>query len=104
MSTRNIPRNNIGEALRRLRTSKGLSQEHFGDVSSRTYVSVVERGLKHPTLSKLDEIASEMQVHPLTLLTLAYAGRVDIDNFARIQERVASELQEYLVSQGGTPR
>lgn len=35
-------------------------------------MSSLERGLKNPTLSKVDELCEVMQVHPLTLLTLAY--------------------------------
>ncbi|KAA0015857.1 XRE family transcriptional regulator [Salinicola corii] len=34
----------------------------------------MERDLKSPTLSKLAELCEVMEVHPLTLLTLAYAG------------------------------
>lgn len=60
------------QAMRLTRKAKGLTQEDFGVVSSRTYVSSVERGLKTPTLTKIDELAEVLGVHPLTLLTLAY--------------------------------
>ena len=33
------------QALKKARKAKGLSQEDFSDVSSRTYVSTLERGL-----------------------------------------------------------
>jgi transcriptional regulator with XRE-family HTH domain len=64
----------LASALRIIRKARGLSQEAFSDVSSRTYMSSLERGLKSPTLSKLDELCAVMEVHPLTLLTLAHAG------------------------------
>lgn len=64
----------LPEALKALRAARGLSQEAFSDVSSRTYMSTLERGLKSPTLNKLAELCEVMDVHPLTLLTLAYAG------------------------------
>ena len=51
-----------------------MSQEAFSDVSSRTYMSSLERNLKSPTLNKLGELCEVMEIHPLTLLTLAYAG------------------------------
>ncbi|KRP75600.1 XRE family transcriptional regulator [Pseudomonas lactis] len=51
-----------------------MSQEAFSDVSSRTYMSSLERNLKSPTLNKLAELCEVMEIHPLTLLTLAYAG------------------------------
>lgn len=34
-----------------------LTQEDFGLVSNRTYLSALERGLKSPTIDKLQEIA-----------------------------------------------
>jgi transcriptional regulator with XRE-family HTH domain len=51
-----------------------LSQEAFSDVSSRPYMSSLERDLKSPTLHKLTQLCEVMGVHPLTLLTLAYTG------------------------------
>jgi transcriptional regulator with XRE-family HTH domain len=62
----------FGLALKKARNSKNLTQEDFGLVSSRTYVSTVERGLKSITLDKLEEISSVIGVQPLTLLSLAY--------------------------------
>lgn len=67
-------KHDIGQAIKTVRTVRGLSQEAFSDVSSRTYLSTLERGLKNPTLSKLADLCEVMQVHPMTLLTLAYAG------------------------------
>lgn len=64
-------------ALKTIRKVRGLSQEAFSDVSSRTYMSSLERGLKSPTLNKLEELCEVMGVHPLTLLTLAYAGSAE---------------------------
>jgi transcriptional regulator with XRE-family HTH domain len=64
----------LASALRIIRKARGLSQEAFSDVSSRTYMSSLERGLKSPTLNKLAELCEVMEIHPLTLLTLAHAG------------------------------
>lgn len=64
----------LAKALKTVRKARGLSQEAFSDVSSRTYMSTLERDLKSPTLSKLAELCEVMDVHPLTLLALAYAG------------------------------
>jgi transcriptional regulator with XRE-family HTH domain len=62
----------FGAGLQRARKSRGLTQEDFSVVSSRTYLSSLERGIKSPTISKLDELASVIGVHPLSLLALAY--------------------------------
>lgn len=67
-------KNSLAAALKTVRKARGLSQEAFSDVSSRTYLSSLERNLKSPTLNKLAELCEVMEIHPLTLLTLAYAG------------------------------
>jgi len=60
-------------AIKAIRKNRNLTQEDFGLVSSRTYLSTLERGLKSPTLDKLDEIARVMAVHPASLVLLAYS-------------------------------
>lgn len=67
------PTPNLPVALRRLRQARGLSQEDFDEVSGRTYMSALERGLKDPTLGKICQLAQVMDVHPLTLLALAFS-------------------------------
>jgi len=84
-------KNSFPAALKTVRKARGLSQEAFSDVSSRTYLSSLERGLKSPTLSKLAELCEVMEVHPLTLLTLAYAGdgKASDKALARVQRELA---------------
>jgi transcriptional regulator with XRE-family HTH domain len=50
--------------------SKDLSQESIG--ASQSYVSDVERGLKTPSIEKLDEFASTIGIHPVTILAKSY--------------------------------
>ncbi|HDS1816153.1 helix-turn-helix transcriptional regulator [Pseudomonas fulva] len=80
----------LAQALRSIRTSRGFTQEDLGEVSSRTYVSTLERGLKSPTLEKLVELAVRMDVHPLSLLTevfLLTGKETDIEVlFARVRK------------------
>lgn len=86
-------KNSLAMALKTVRKARGLSQEAFSDVSSRTYMSSLERDLKSPTLNKLAELCQVMEVHPLTLLTLAYAG----DSTQKVDQLLAlvrHELQE----------
>lgn len=85
-------KHSIGQAIKTVRAARGLSQEAFSDVSSRTYLSTLERGLKSPTFSKLNELCEVMQIHPLTLLTLAYAGNGD--QAERLLTQVRRELAE----------
>lgn len=86
------PRNQFGSALRAVRKARGLSQETFGEQSSRTYVSTLERGLKSPTLNKIDELAEVMDVHPITLLLLAYADQHQKSSVTALLKAVTSEL------------
>lgn len=65
----------FGESLREFRKANDLSQEDFSEVSSRTYLSTLERGLKSPTLDKIEELASVLGIHPLTLLARAYVKK-----------------------------
>lgn len=91
-------KNSFPAALKIVRKARGLSQEAFSDVSSRTYMSSLERGLKSPTLSKVAELCEVMNVHPLTLLTLAYGG--DSKGVDEIIERVQRELAAIQAQKG----
>jgi len=93
-----ISKNSFPAALKTVRKARGLSQEAFSDVSSRTYMSSLERGLKSPTLSKVAELCEVMDVHPLTLLTLAYGG--DSKGVREVIERVQRELAAIQARQG----
>ena len=73
MKNQLLTKNDIGSALRYIRKLKGISQEDFSEQSSRTYVSTLERSLKSPTLSKIEELAAVLGIHPLTLLVLSYS-------------------------------
>lgn len=86
-------RRSIADALKRARKARGLSQEAFSDISSRTYMSTLERGLKSPTLSKITAICKVLGIHPATLLALSYTGGSpkEIDAlFARIRREIQS--------------
>ena len=66
-------RQSIATAIKTIRKIKGLTQDDFGVVSSRTYLSSLERGLKSPTFDKLDDIAKVLDTHPAVIVLFAYA-------------------------------
>jgi transcriptional regulator with XRE-family HTH domain len=80
----------LAAALKMARKARGLSQEAFSEVSSRTYLSTLERGMKSPTLSKVAAICRVLDIHPLTLLSLSYTGGNPTD-LERLISRVRSE-------------
>ena len=87
----------LAKALKIVRKARGLSQEAFSDVSSRTYMSTLERDLKSPTLNKLAELCEVMEIHTLTLLTLAYAGdspRKADELLAQVRRELEAVLKE----------
>lgn len=62
-------------------------------MSSRTYLSSLERGLKSPTLEKIDQLAGTLDVHPLTILVATYVARdaeLDVEGlFQTIKDELA---------------
>ena len=90
-------KHSLATAIRTVRKARGLSQEAFSDVSSRTYMSSLEGDLKSPTMHKLTELCEVMDVHPLTLLTLAYAGdstRKTEQLLAQVRRELEAVLKE----------
>lgn len=87
----------FAKALKTFRTARGLTQEDFSDVSSRTYLSTLERGLKSPTIDKLQALAKVLNVHPVTILVLSYINAED----SPVDELLAKVKQELrAVTQG----
>ena len=75
-----------------------MAQEEFDTVSSRTYVSELERGVRQPTVVKVDSLAATMQVHPLTLLTLSYYRTLSITESTALLARVSDEIKDLAAS------
>ncbi|WP_201192450.1 helix-turn-helix domain-containing protein [Pseudomonas fluorescens] len=81
----------FGEALKRIRSHQKKTQEDFSVVSSRTYMSTLERGLKSPTIEKMDAISAVLEVHPLTLLAATYLVQEQLEVSALVG-RLSDEL------------
>jgi transcriptional regulator with XRE-family HTH domain len=84
----------FGKALRVTRRARNFPQEEFAAISGRTYISALERGLKQPTLTKVDALARLMRVHPLTLLALSYVSRHSLVEVKRALDQVLREVEE----------
>jgi len=70
---------------------RGISQDGL-NISSRTYLSALERGKQTPTLDKLDEIARAIGVHPLSVLYYAYAVDLTQQELHELGRVVRSEI------------
>lgn len=93
-----IIRSSIAKGIRTARLSRNLSQEDFVAVSGRTYVSEIERGTKTPTITKIDQLAAVMRLHPLTVLTLGYCKTPSQKEAAAVMAKVSSEIHEVLAA------
>ena len=88
-------RESLPRVFKAVRIARGLSQEDFYDVSGRTYISSIERGVKHPTPAKLDELARTLDIHPLTLLTLSYLeSSVNQTGLSALLEHVRVQVEQ----------
>jgi transcriptional regulator with XRE-family HTH domain len=60
----------FGQVVRELRQARGLSQEQLGFESGhhRTYISLIERGGRNPSLKTILALASALRTPPSQLL------------------------------------
>lgn len=65
-----IPAKTLGETVRRLRESEGISQEELADRCGlhRTYVGSVERGERNVSLANIVRLAKALKILPAALL------------------------------------
>jgi transcriptional regulator with XRE-family HTH domain len=70
----------FGAALRTARLAAGISQEVLAERADcdRTYPSLLERGLRQPTIGKVIDIAGALHLEPTVLLN---------STIARLRER-----------------
>ncbi len=60
----------FGSALRAARTERGLSQDKLSEICEfdRTYPSLLERGLRSPTICMLLRLADALRLEPAQLV------------------------------------
>lgn len=62
----------FGTVLRELRENKKLSQEKLAEFCDldRTYISLLERGLRQPTLTTLFKLSDALNIKPSELVEM----------------------------------
>lgn len=85
-------RDAFAKALRTARKAHGFTQEDLAVVSSRTYVSILERGQKSPTLNKMNDIADAMGIHLISLIALSYICHKNSGDLDDLLEKVRAEV------------
>lgn len=85
-------RHSVGMAVRAFRIARGISQERLG--SSQSFISDLERGVKIPSISKIDQLAEALGLHPLSILAAAYQLNSPGTDLQELLQRVERELKE----------
>ncbi|VAW80227.1 hypothetical protein MNBD_GAMMA12-37 [hydrothermal vent metagenome] len=63
-------------------------------------ISSLERGIKSPTLEKIDAIAETLQIHPLALLALAYMSPKNKTQMDKLLTKVTKQVESILEKMG----
>lgn len=82
----------FASVLKATRAIRGLSQKNLAEVSSRTYISKLERGQCSPTLEMITSLSVPLNLSPLTLMALtigAESGQSIRSLVNRLQNEVA---------------
>lgn len=85
-------KNAFAAVLKAMRAGQGLTQRSLAEVSSRTYVSKLERGQSSPTLEMITALSGPLNVNPQTLVAVtlcAESGQSVNSLLRRTQEELA---------------
>lgn len=85
-----LSKSDVGCALKTIRVKKQISQELLGP--SQSFVSSIERGLRSPTVEKLQQFATLLGISPVTLL--AQAALSNDESIDTLLATVRKELEE----------
>lgn len=89
----------FGRALRTVRVAKEKTQEDFVHASSRTHISMLERGVNAPNLATIEALALELRVHPLTIVALTYSKAPSLDAVEQLLDLIRSEVSRLGVAE-----
>jgi len=81
----------VATVLKAMRKARGLSQKDLAEVSSRTYVSKLERGQSSPTLEMMATLSTPLGLSPLTLVAVtisAETGQPIRSLISRLEEEI----------------
>lgn len=82
----------FASTLRFLRRHSSVLQADFEGGVSQSHISRLERGESSVTLERLEEIAAQLKMHPLSLVALTWAASEQVAP-EQLLERVRQELE-----------
>lgn len=73
------PEQAFGHVLRELRQGRGISQEHLAQESGldRTFISLLERGLRQPSLGTILQVARVLNTPPDAMVQAVHSLLAD---------------------------
>ncbi len=90
------PKAAVGRALKQLRNARGVTQEDLIPAISRRHIGRLEQGVQLPSIGMVEHLAEGLQVHPLTVLAVAYARRFDTASIEKVLKSVRADLSTLL--------
>jgi len=75
----------FGQVLQKIRLKSGLSQEQlaFDSGYHRTYISLLERGQKNPSLKTIFQLAKALKIKPSEIIQYIYiqTNEIPLDDY-----------------------
>jgi len=86
----------IAAVLKAMRRARGLSQNNLAEVSSRTYVSKLERAQSSPALEMMTTLSAPLNISPLTLvaITIGTETKQPISSLIKLVEDEIADLAQ----------
>lgn len=92
----------FAQALKDMRLKANLAQVDFPPKVSREYVSLLERGLRSPSLEAIDNLAEVIGISPLALVLQCYLYRDQSKSIETLVGKAMSEVRMEMIA--GTPK
>lgn len=87
----------FAQALRDMRHRANLAQTDFPPMVSREHVSLMERGMRSPSLNTIDDLAHVMGISPLALVLQCYLHRDPSTTFDALISKAAREIRTEMI-------
>ncbi|SEE73233.1 helix-turn-helix domain-containing protein [Pseudomonas coleopterorum] len=95
-------RESFGAVLQLLRTRKGLTQSDISKTVAQSHVSQLETAKTSPTVEVISDLASALDIQPMSLLALAHASHKRKTAREMLMESIA-ELHELELADAPLP-
>ncbi|WP_434704895.1 helix-turn-helix transcriptional regulator [Pseudomonas sp. Z1-12] len=92
----------FGQALRDMRLKANLAQVDFPPNVSREHISLLERGLRSPSLDVIDKLAEVIGISPLALVLQCYLYRDPSKDIEILVGIAMSEVRKEMIA--GAPK